>query len=76
MKTKAEIMELAKNVSYDELQPWFNTAAKKVGTRIATMITLNVLLSKGLARNEEVEAFIKSGQEDNNELLQKEANSI
>ncbi|MCK7589493.1 glutamine--tRNA ligase/YqeY domain fusion protein [Subsaxibacter sp. CAU 1640] len=76
LKTKAEIMELAKNVSYDELQPWFNTAAKKVGTRIATMITLNVLLNKGLEKNEEVEAFIKSGQEDSNELLQKEANSI
>ena len=76
LKTKAEIMELAKNVSYDELQPWFNTAAKKVGTRIATMITLNVLLSKGLERNEEIDAFIKSGQEDNNELLQKESNSI
>ncbi|HUH28997.1 glutamine--tRNA ligase/YqeY domain fusion protein [Gelidibacter sp.] len=69
MVTKAEIQELAKNVSYEELQPWFNTAAKKVGTRIATMITLGVLLGRGLKRNEDVDAFIAAGLEDKNETL-------
>ncbi|RXJ52907.1 glutamine--tRNA ligase/YqeY domain fusion protein [Gelidibacter gilvus] len=69
LATKAEIQELAKNVSYEELQPWFNTAAKKVGTRIATMITLGVLLELGLEKNEDIDAFITAGLEDKNETL-------
>ncbi|MGV8813301.1 MAG: glutamine--tRNA ligase/YqeY domain fusion protein [Gelidibacter sp.] len=76
LKAKAEIQELAKNVSYDDLQPWFNTAAKKVGTRIATMITLGILLKQGLERNEDINAFITSGLEDNNEFLVAEARAI
>ncbi|TDU43522.1 glutaminyl-tRNA synthetase [Gelidibacter sediminis] len=76
LKTKAEIQELAKNVSYEDLRPWFNTAAKKVGTRIATMITLSVLLGKGLERNEDIEAFIASAMEDKNEALVAEAQAI
>lgn len=76
LKTKSEIQELAKNVSYDDLQPWFNTAAKKVGTRIATMITLGVLLEQGLDKNEEINAFIASGLEDKNELLVAETKRI
>ena len=75
-KAKAEIKELAKKVSYDELEPWFNTAAKKVGTRIATMITLGVLLKNGQDRNPEIDAFIKSGIEDKDDLLVSEAKSI
>lgn len=76
LTTKAEIQELAKNVTYDELKPWFNTAAKKVGTRIATMITLGVLLEQGLDRNEDVDAFIASGLEDRNEALVTIAKSL
>ena len=76
LKTKAEIQELAINVSYEELKPWFNTAAKKVGTRMATMITLGVLLDQGLEKNEDIDTFITSGLEDKNELLVAEANSI
>ena len=76
LKTKAEIQELAKNVSYEDLQPWFNTAAKKVGTRIATMITLGVLLEKGLEKNEEINQFISSGLEDKHETLALEARNI
>ena len=76
LKVKAEIQELAKNVSYDELQPWFNTAAKKVGTRIATMMTLSVLLAQGLERNEEINSFIASGLADNNEFLIAEAKAL
>jgi len=68
-KVKAEIQELAKNVSYDDLQPLFNTAVKKVGTRIAALITLNVLLDAGLDRNEEIDLFISKAREDSNELL-------
>jgi glutaminyl-tRNA synthetase len=76
IKTKAEIMELAKKVSYEELEPWFNTAAKKVGTRMATLITLRVLLDQGLKRNTEIDAFIESALEDYNDLLTSEAKLI
>ena len=76
IKVKGEIQELANNVSYDELKPWFGTATKKVGTRIATMITLGVLLDKGLQKNLEIEAFVQKGLDDNNALLVAEAKAI
>ncbi len=76
LKAKSEIQELAKIVSYEDLEPLFNTATKKVGTRIATMITLGVLLENGQSRNEEIKAFINSAVEDSNELLAKEASLV
>jgi glutaminyl-tRNA synthetase len=76
LKTKAEIMELAEKVSYDELEPWFNTAAKKVGTRMATLITLRILLDQGLQRNQDIDAFINSSLADGNEILVSEAKLI
>jgi len=75
-KVKAEILELAKNVSYEELEPLFNTAAKKVGTRIAVMLVLSVLLKNGLERNATINEFIEKALEDNNELLVAEAKAI
>lgn len=75
-KVKAEIQELAKNVSYDDLQPLFGTAVKKTGTRIATMISLKVLLDKGLVKNEAINDFIVKALEDKNDLLVNEAKSI
>jgi len=75
-KVKAEILELAKKVSYEELEPLFATAAKKVGTRIATMLTLGVLLKNGLDKNEAINTFIEKALEDKNELLALEAKSI
>jgi glutaminyl-tRNA synthetase len=72
-KAKAEIEELAKDVSYEELQPLFNTAVKKVGTRIAVMIVLGVLLKNGLNTNEDIKDFINKALEDKNELLVDEA---
>ncbi|OMP32240.1 glutamine--tRNA ligase/YqeY domain fusion protein [Mangrovimonas sp. DI 80] len=76
LKTKAEIQKLAKEVSYEELEPLFETAAKKVGTRIAAMLTLGVLLDEGLEKNDAIEAFINKAQEDQNELLVMEANLV
>ena len=76
LKAKAEIQELAENVSYEELEPLFSTAAKKVGTRIATMITLGVLLKNGLKINAEIEAFIQKGLEDTDALLVAEASAV
>ncbi|MDO5969177.1 glutamine--tRNA ligase/YqeY domain fusion protein [Flavivirga aquimarina] len=68
-KVKAEIQELAKSVTYEELEPLFNTAAKKVGTRIAVAMTLGVLLNNGLERNENINIFIEKASSDSNELL-------
>ncbi|WP_452599014.1 glutamine--tRNA ligase/YqeY domain fusion protein [Pontimicrobium sp. MEBiC01747] len=75
-KVKAEILELAKNVNYDELEPLFDTAVKKVGTRIAVMLTLSILLKNGLNKNDAINAFITKALEDKNELLVLEAKAI
>jgi glutaminyl-tRNA synthetase len=69
LKTKEELQELAKDVSYDDLEPLFGTAVKKAGTRIAVMIALKVLLQNGLERNEAINNFIAKAREDKNELL-------
>jgi glutaminyl-tRNA synthetase len=73
---KKEIQELAKKVTYEELQPLFATAAKKHGTRIAAMITLGVLLASGQDKKAEVLDFIKSAASDSNELLVAEAKAL
>ncbi|MBV1924511.1 MAG: glutamine--tRNA ligase, partial [Flavobacteriaceae bacterium] len=73
IKVKAEIQELANSVSYEELEPLFGTAVKKAGTRIATMITLGVLLKNGQEKNEAINDFISKALEDKNELLVTEA---
>ena len=73
---RADISKLAEQVTYEDIEPLFNTAAKKVGTRIGVMISLGVLLKKGLERNVEIEAFIESGLNDSNELLVAEAKAI
>ncbi|WP_297337375.1 glutamine--tRNA ligase/YqeY domain fusion protein [Algoriphagus sp.] len=70
------IQELAKEVSYDELEPLFNTAAKKVGTRIGVTLALGVMLKKGQQRNETMEAFIQSGLNDENEILRSAAEEL
>ncbi|WP_406685300.1 glutamine--tRNA ligase/YqeY domain fusion protein [Seonamhaeicola sp. MEBiC1930] len=76
VKAKEEILKLAENVSYDDLEPLFATAVKKVGTRIATVITLGVLLKKGLERNEVIDSFIAKALEDKNELLVAETQQL
>ncbi|MBT8394796.1 MAG: glutamine--tRNA ligase/YqeY domain fusion protein [Flavobacteriaceae bacterium] len=73
LKVKAQIRELAKNVSYDELQPLFGTAVKKTGTRIAAMLILGVLLDTELERNDDINNFINKALEDKNDLLIAEA---
>ncbi len=73
---RANIAKLAEEVTYEELEPLFGTAAKKVGTRIGVMIALGVLLKGGLERNEAIDAFIDAGLQDSNELLVAEAKAI
>lgn len=75
-KVKAEILSLAKEVSYDDLQPLFGTALKKAGTRIATLIALKVKLADGLERNDDINTFIAQAKEDKNEILVQEASQL
>jgi len=70
------IKQLAKAVSYEDLQPLFNTAAKKVGTRIATTIALGVLLENGIEKNDEILDFISKAKADKNPKLVEVANSL
>jgi len=76
VKVRADILELAKDVTYEELEPLFATAVKKVGTRIAAMLILNVKLAEGLTKNEAINDFIAKALEDKNELLVAEAKAI
>lgn len=76
LKVRAEILELAKDVTYDEVQPLFNTAVKKVGTRIAVALILKVLLENGQAKNDDINAFIEKALDDKNELLVEEAKTF
>ncbi|MDF2157962.1 glutamine--tRNA ligase/YqeY domain fusion protein [Algoriphagus sp. CAU 1675] len=73
---KDSIIQFAEEVSYEELEPLFNTAAKKVGTRIAVMLVLGVLLKNGQIRNEAIEQFIQAGLADENEILKEEAEKV
>ena len=75
-KAKAEILELAKDVSYEDVEPLFNTSVKKSGIRIITMITLGVLLKNGLEKNEAINEFINKALEDKNKLLVEEAQQL
>ena len=76
IKVKAEIQELATKVAYEELQPLFATAAKKVGTRIAAIITLEVLLANGHKKTDEAELFVQKCVDDKNVLLAEEAKRL
>ncbi|TBN04051.1 glutamine--tRNA ligase/YqeY domain fusion protein [Hyunsoonleella flava] len=76
LKVRAEILELAKDVTYDDIEPLFNTAVKKAGTRIAVTLVLNVMLNNGLDRNQSVLDFLSKAKEDKNDLLVAEASLI
>ena len=76
LKVKVEIQELAKDVSYEELVPLFNTTAKKAGTRIAVTLVLREMLKNGLERNNVINEFIEKALNDQNKLLATEASNI
>lgn len=73
--TRSKILELAKEVSVEELEPLFGTAKKKVGTRIAAMLILKVFAESN-SINDTAKIFIKEALEDSNELLIEEAASL
>ena len=68
-----DIRKQAEGVSYDELEPLFATASKKVGTRIAVLVALSVLLAKGIAKTPAASEFIASCQSDESNTLREEA---
>ena len=63
-------------MSYEDLEPLFGTAAKKIGTRIAVVLVLGVMIENGQEKNDQIEAFITSVKADNNPLLSSEAHQI
>lgn len=75
--TKAKIQELATEVTYEELEPLFATAKKKVGTRIAAVLVYGVYLKQSSANmTEKGKLFIEEALNDSNELLVSEAKNI
>ena len=68
-----DIRKQAEGVSYDELEPLFATASKKVGTRIAVLVALSVLLAKGTPKTPAASEFITSCQSDESNTLREEA---
>lgn len=75
-EAKADIQRLAEEVSLEELEPLFSTAAKKIGTRIGVVITLGVLLKNGQSRTESIDQFLASCLSDENQDLVNEAKAI
>ncbi|PHS07531.1 MAG: glutamine--tRNA ligase [Kordia sp.] len=73
---KTKILKYAEEVPYEDLEPLFETPAKKVGIRIATVITLSVLLKKGQKRNEAINTFIESVTQDSHEMMVEEVKSL
>lgn len=74
---KTKIIEAAKTVEIEELVPLYDTAVKKAGTRIVTMIALGVILkNKGNQPDQLAKDFITKALDDKNELLQLEAKEV
>ena len=74
---KNKIKEAAKAVEIEELVPLYETAVKKIGTRIATMISLGIILkNKGIQPDQLAKDFITKALDDKNELLQLEAKEV
>ncbi|WP_024768604.1 glutamine--tRNA ligase/YqeY domain fusion protein [Aquimarina macrocephali] len=74
---KTKIIEAAKTVEIEELVPLYDTAVKKAGTRIATMIALGIILkNKGNQPDQLAKDFITKALDDKNELLQLEAKEV
>lgn len=78
LNTIAQIQEHAKNVSYEELRELFNTSAKKIGTRLAVLESLKVLIDMGKVEksNQEVAQFIEEMKTSGNELLENSAKNL
>ncbi|HEA28528.1 MAG TPA: glutamine--tRNA ligase/YqeY domain fusion protein [Leeuwenhoekiella sp.] len=78
LNTIAQIQEHAKKVAYEELCELFNTSAKKIGTRLAVLETLKVLIDMNKAdrTKEEVAQFIEEMKTSSDELLVNSAKNL
>ena len=76
LKAREEILALAKEISYDDLKPLFQTAQKKTGTRIATLLATSVWLSQGGDRTEELNTFLLSACQDEDLFLSEEGKRL
>ena len=75
--TVLKIEQLAKDTSFEDITPLFNTAKKKVGTRIATVIALKAALSSGVYKsNEIIKDYVASAIDDDNEKIASIAKEI
>ncbi len=73
---KAKILNYAEDVSYEDVAALFDTPAKKVGTRIAVVLTLGVLLKNGQEKTTAITNFIAAAANDDNDLLAAEASAL
>ncbi|WP_405221630.1 glutamine--tRNA ligase/YqeY domain fusion protein [Dokdonia sp. Asnod1-B02] len=72
----ADIQKLAAGLTEDEVKGFFNTSAKKVGTRIAGIESLYAFAkaqNKTINDIEGAKAFVEKAKEDSNEILQEAA---
>jgi len=79
LATMESIQKLAVNLTEEEVIGFFNTAAKKVGTRMAGIESLYAFAkahSKSLKDIPGAEDFVQKAKEDNNELLREAANKF
>ena len=72
----SQINSLTDKITIEELTPLFNTAAKKTGTRLVTLLALKNQLSQGVALSEAAKIFIEKAQQDDNPLLSKHAQDV
>lgn len=75
-KTIADIKQLAVSLTEEEVQGFFNTAAKKTGTRMAGVVSLYAFAkanSKEITAIPGAQEFVQKALEDKNELLQEVA---
>ncbi|WP_339846116.1 glutamine--tRNA ligase/YqeY domain fusion protein [uncultured Dokdonia sp.] len=74
--TITDIQKLAASLTEDEVKGFFNTSAKKVGTRIAGIESLYAFAkaqNKTIKDIEGAEAFVEKAKDDSNEILQEAA---
>ena len=79
MAAIADIQKLAVNLSEEEVIGFFGTAAKKVGTRLAGIVSLYAFAkaqSKEISSIAGAEEFIQKAKEDANELLVEAAQKL
>jgi len=76
INTIADIQNYAIKLTEEEVQGFFNTSAKKIGTRLAGMESLYAFAKAHEKQINDIEgaaAFVQKAREDSNELLQEAA---